>query len=127
MVLLETVVSDSNFGKTVGVSGIPVVIDNTGLLGTIVSSKRYKDNIVDMGKSSSDLMKLRPVNFTLKKDESKTRQWGLIAEEVAHVYPELVSYNKDNKPESVRYNDLPAMLLNEVQKLRKELDELKER
>lgn len=106
------------FGANVGGSGIPLVIDNTGLLGTVVSSVRYKENITDMGSSTENIYKLRPVTFTLKKDESKSIRFGLIAEEVEKVYPELVSYNKDNEVESVKYHDLPVIILNELQKIK---------
>jgi|SRR5271165_2608047 len=113
------------FGSTVDVgSGIPVVVDNTGLLGTIVSSKRFKDNINDMGDRSARLMDLRPVSFSYTKDASHSVQCGLIAEEVHEIMPELVSYDADRTPYSVKYNDIPAMLLNEVQKLSKRVAEL---
>ncbi len=113
------------FGSTVDVgSGIPVVVDNTGLLGTVVSSKRFKENIHDMGDRSDRLMDLRPVSFSYTKDASHSTQYGLIAEEVHEVLPELVSYDADKTPYSVRYNDLPAMLLNEIQKLSKRVAEL---
>ena len=72
-----------------------------------------------MGDSTSALMKLRPVTFLYKPgydDGSRTLQYGLIAEEVAQIYPELVAYDKDGKPYTVRYQYLSTMLLNEVQK-----------
>ena len=72
-----------------------------------------------MGDSTSALMKLRPVTFLYKPEYDKgerTLQYGLIAEEVAEVYPELVAYDKDGQPYSVRYQYLTTMLLNEVQK-----------
>jgi len=114
------------FGTTVGVSGVPVVVDNNDQLGTVVSSIKFKENVVDMGDESSVLMKLRPVMFNLKRDASKHKQWGLIAEEVKEVYPELVVTTPDGEPHSVRYMDLIPMLLNEHQKMKKELDELKQ-
>lgn len=72
-----------------------------------------------MGDSTSALMKLRPVTFLYKPEYAngdRTLQYGLIAEEVAKVYPELVAYDKDGKPYSVRYQYITTMLLNEVQK-----------
>ena len=72
-----------------------------------------------MGDSTSPLMKLRPVTFLYRPEYSKgdrTLQYGLIAEEVAEVYPELVAYDKDGQPFTVRYQYLAPMLLNEVQK-----------
>jgi len=72
-----------------------------------------------MGESTSALMKLRPVTFLYKPEYAsgeRTLQYGLIAEEVAKVYPELVAYDKDGQPYSVRYQYITTMLLNEVQK-----------
>jgi septal ring factor EnvC (AmiA/AmiB activator) len=66
--------------------------------------------------ASSNLMKLRAVTFRYKQDPKGERQYGLMAEEVAKVYPELVTYGPDGKIESVRYLTLTAMLLNELQK-----------
>jgi transposase len=69
-----------------------------------------------MGPASERLMKLRPVMFRYKEDATGSVQYGLIAEEVAKVYPELVTNGDDGKPLSVDYYKLPAMLLNELQK-----------
>ena len=99
--------------------GVGVVISSSGQLGAPTSSRRYKEEIHDMGDSSRGLMDLRPVTFRYRKaaeDGSKPLQFGLIAEEVADVYPELVVYNKDGQPDAVQYQMLPAMLLNEMQK-----------
>lgn len=101
-----------------GGPAIPVLVDANGQLGTGSSSKRYKDDIKDMGSDTDRLMKLRPVTFTMKNDASKIKNYGLIAEEVHQVFPELVVY-KDGIPEAVRYHDLAVMLLNEFQKLRR--------
>jgi hypothetical protein len=99
--------------------GIPVYINSNGRLGTTTSSLRFKEHVRDMGDSTGALMKLRPVTFRYKPeyaDGERTLQYGLIAEEVAKVYPELVAYDKDGQPYSVRYQYLSTMLLNEVQK-----------
>jgi hypothetical protein len=99
--------------------GIPVYVNSNGQLGTSPSSLRFKEQIADMGDSTSALMSLRPVTFLYKPEYSKgdrTRQYGLIAEEVAKVYPELVAYDNDGQPYSVRYQYLSTMLLNEAQK-----------
>jgi hypothetical protein len=101
-------------------SGIQVFVDSNGQLGTPLSSIRVKEQVADMGNSTSALMKLRPVTFLYKPQYAKgdrTRQYGLIAEEVAKVYPELVAYDKDGKPYTVRYQYIATMLLNEVQKM----------
>ena len=84
-----------------------------------VSSRQFKQDIHDMDKASSDLMRLRPVTFRYKKayDSGEGRlQYGLIAEEAAEVYPELVVYDDTGKVKTVEYQKLPAMLLNELQK-----------
>jgi polyhydroxyalkanoate synthesis regulator phasin len=67
-------------------------------------------------------MKLRPVTFTYKADSTGIQQYGLIAEEVEKVYPELVIDGTDGRPETVAYQVLPAMLINEVQKERRDSD-----
>jgi hypothetical protein len=100
-------------------SGIPVYINSNGQLGTQTSSLRFKEQVRDMGDSTSALMKLRPVTFLYKPEYDKgkrTLQYGLIAEEVAKVYPDLVAYDNDGQPYSVRYQYITTMLLNEVQK-----------
>ncbi len=100
-------------------SGIPVYINPDGQLGTSPSSLRFKEQVRDMGDATNAMMKLRPVTFLYKPEFDKgerTLQYGLIAEEVAKVYPELVAYDNDGRPYSVRYQHLATMLLNEVQK-----------
>jgi hypothetical protein len=103
------------FGASI-TGGCGVVVASTGQIGCVKSSARYKRDIRDMGDASDKLMKLRPVTFLYKADETGAKQYGLIAEEVAKVYPELVIHGPDGKVETVAYQMLPAMLLNEVQK-----------
>ena len=98
-----------------------VVVQSTGRLDCMASSARYKHDIRDMGDASDKLMKLRPVTFQYKEDSTGTREYGLIAEEVEKVYPELVIDGSDGKAQTVAYQELPAMLLNEVQKERRQL------
>ena len=84
-----------------------------------VSSRRFKEQIADMGEHSSRLFQLRPVTFFYKPeydDGSHTLQYGLIAEEVAKIYPDMVAYDQDGQPYAVKYQYLAPMLLNEVQK-----------
>jgi hypothetical protein len=97
------------------VTGDAVLVSSTGKLGMMMSSARYKRDIHDMNEASSNLMKLRPVTFRYKDDPQGIKQYGLVAEEVARVYPELVSYDH-GKVESVHYLTLTGMLLNELQK-----------
>lgn len=98
---------------------VPLLIASDGQLGTISSSRRYKEDIRDMGDTSSGLLRLRPVTFRYKKpfaDGSQPIQYGLIAEEVAEVYPDLVARSADGQIETVKYQVLDSMLLNELQK-----------
>jgi len=106
-------------------NGVPVLVNGTGQLGTTTSSRRYKHEIVDMGDETDVLMKLRPVSFYYNPelDQTQTRQYGLVAEDVAKVAPQLVVFDDDGAPQSVRYHFVNAMLLNEVQKQRHLLDE----
>jgi hypothetical protein len=99
--------------------GAAVYVTGTGQLGTVLSSRRFKEQITDMGDSSSKLFELRPVNFFYKPrydDGSHALQYGLIAEEVAKVYPEMVAYDKDGQILTVKYQMLAPMLVNELQK-----------
>jgi hypothetical protein len=104
----------------INVNGVPVLVSSSGQLGIASSSRRYKEDIQDMGEATADLMRLRPVTFRYKQtfeDGSKPIQFGLIAEEVEEVYPELVAHSADGKIETVKYQVLDSMLLNEVQRL----------
>ncbi|MGZ7078634.1 MAG: tail fiber domain-containing protein, partial [Thermoanaerobaculia bacterium] len=106
------------------VSGVPVLVSANGQLGTAASSRRYKFDISDMAGVTSDLMRLRPVTFRyFAQGDNAPLQYGLIAEEVAEVYPELVARNQDGEVETVMYQFLAPMLLNEVQKQRRQIEE----
>jgi Chaperone of endosialidase len=98
------------------VSGSAVMVSSSGQLGVAVSSERYKTGIVPMGSNTAKLTQLRPVTFHLKSDPNGTLQYGLIAEEVAQVYPELVVRDENGRIDGVRYDELAPMLLNEVQR-----------
>ncbi len=120
------------YGVNISV-GSQVLINSNGQLGTIQSSRRYKKDIHDMADASNGLMRLRPVTFRYKRTAEGAEsplQYGLIAEEVADVYPELVVYGPDGQMDSVQYHEFPALLLNEVQKqyklLQREEKELEE-
>ena len=106
-------------------NGVEVFINGAGQLGTTTSSRRFKHQIGDMGAESDVLMKLRPVSFYYKPeiDQAQTRQYGLVAEEVAEVAPQLVVFDKDGSPQTVRYHFVNAMLLNEVQKQHRVIEE----
>jgi hypothetical protein len=94
----------------------PVVVSDAGQLGTVVSSQRFKKDIATMDKASEVILSLRPVTFHYKTDARETSQFGLIAEEVAKVNPDLVLPDKEGKPYTVRYDAVNAMLLNEFLK-----------
>jgi hypothetical protein len=98
-----------------------VLISSTGQLGIQASSSRYKDAIQPMGAYSRGLLQLRPVIFHYKQDAQGERQYGLIAEDVAKVYPELVTRGATGEVEAVRYHEVIPMLLNEVQHQQRQL------
>ena len=106
-----------------------IVLEAAEGIGTVTSSRRFKQDINDMGDASRDLLRLRPVSFRYKQqsaDGTRPIQYGLIAEEVAEVYPELVAYDSTGQPTAVLYHVLPAMLLNEVQRQERELVALRQ-
>jgi hypothetical protein len=107
----------SIFGQT-SANGIPVLINSNNKLGTTTSSKRFKEAIKPMDKASKALLALKPVTFRYKKeiDPAGTSQFGLVAEEVEKVNPDLVVRDQEGKPYSVRYDQVNAMLLNEFLK-----------
>ena len=104
----------------------PVLIDSAGQLGTVSSSRRYKENINDIEIDSSKIYNLRPVSFNYITHPKNPKSLGLIAEEVSEIIPELVRY-KENLPESVKYQDLPILLLNEIKKLNDKINMLENR
>jgi hypothetical protein len=115
----------SIFGQT-SASGIPVLINSSNKLGTTTSSKRFKEEIKPMDKASEALLALKPVTFRYKKeiDPAGTSQFGLVAEDVEKVSPDLVVRDKEGKPYSVRYDQVNAMLLNEFLKANRKVQEL---
>jgi hypothetical protein len=107
--------------------GAAVFVNKQGRLGVELSSIRYKEDVHSMGTESARLLKLRPVTFRYKQPDengSKPEQYGLIAEEVAKVMPELVIYNKKGQPETVAYQTLAPLLLNELQKEHKRMEQM---
>ena len=104
------------------VTGAAVYVTPSGQLGVLASSERYKTGITSMGSGTRKLDQLRPVSFHLKSDPAGTVQYGLIAEEVEQVYPELVIRDTAGAIQGVRYDELAPMLLNEVQQQRQALN-----
>jgi hypothetical protein len=100
------------------VTGTPVYVTSSGQLGVVVSSERFKTDIAGLGDDASKLERLRPVSFHLKTDPMGTLQYGLIAEEVERVYPELVIRDAEGQIQGVRYDELAPLLLSEVQRQR---------
>jgi hypothetical protein len=114
----------SIFGQTSS-GGTPVYINSAGKPGTTTSSRRFKEDIKPMNSASETLFALKPVTFRYKKeiDPEGVLQFGLIAEEVAQVNPQLVVRDKEGKVNTVRYEHINAMLLNEFLKEHKRVEE----
>jgi Chaperone of endosialidase len=121
-----------------GIAGNPiagdiVAVGPSGQLGTAIlipSSKRFKEDVRDMGDASAGLLRLRPVTFRYRPeydDGTRRTRYGLIAEEVAEVFPALVQYTAAGEPQTVRYQELPALLLNEVQRLHRTVETAQQR
>jgi hypothetical protein len=106
-------------------SGRAVFVDSDDKLGTLLSTRRVKDDIKPMDKTSKAILALKPVSFRYKKEVERSGaiQFGLIAEEVAEVSPDLVILDAEGKPESVRYEAINAMLLNEFLKEHRKVEE----
>ena len=111
------------FGATL-TDGAPVLVDTDGHLGTAVSSARFKDDIKPMDRASEAILALKPVTFRYKKERDPKRipQFGLVAEEVEAVNPDLVVRDQEGKPYTVRYDAVNAMLLNEFLKEHKKVE-----
>jgi hypothetical protein len=111
-------------GVTTGVANaIPVLIDSAGQLGTMSSSLRFKKEIKPMDRASEVILALKPVTFHYKSDKAGTPQFGLIAEEVAEVNPDLVVRDENGEIYSVRYEAVNAMLLNEFLKEHRKVED----
>ena len=111
-------------GKTVP-GGVTVVVGANGHLGTVVSSRRFKEEIKPMDKASEAILALKPVTFRYKQelDPEGMPQFGLVAEEVEKVSPDLVARDDEGKVYTVRYEAVNAMLLNEFLKEHKKVDQ----
>ena len=112
-------------GATVA-SGVAVIIDTDGHLGTVTSSARFKDEIKPMDKASEAIFGLKPVTFHYKSqlDPNRIPQFGLVAEQVEKVNPDLVARDEEGKPYTVRYEAVNAMLLNEFLKEHRKVEQL---
>jgi hypothetical protein len=110
------------FGAVVP-GGTAVVINSEGQLGTNTSSAHFKDKIKPMHKASEAILRLKPVTFHYKAEKGSTPQYGLIAEEVAEITPDLVVRDKEGRPYTVRYDAVNAMLLNEFLKEHRKVEQ----
>ena len=113
-----------NIGSTAQANGVFVTVGAGGKLGFQVSSRRYKDDIKPMDKASEALFALKPVSFRYKQeiDPARSPDFGLIAEDVATVNPDLVARDEEGKIVTVRYQAVNAMLLNEFLKEHKKVE-----
>ena len=104
-----------------------MIVDSSGHLGTVVSSARYKEAIKPMDKASESILALQPVTFRYKHelDPDGIPQFGLVAEQVEKIDPDLVARDEQGKPYTVRYEAVNAMLLNEFLKEHRQVQELK--
>jgi hypothetical protein len=107
-------------------SGRAVYINSDNKIGTLSSSHRYKEEIKPMDKASETLFALKPVTFRYKKevDAARALSFGLIAEDVAEISPELITRDEQGNPQTVRYDAINAMLLNEFLKAHRKIQEL---
>lgn len=108
---------------TQNADAIPVLIDSGGQLGTMSSSRRFKKEIKPMSDASESILALKPVTFHYKSDHANTPQFGLIAEEVAEVNPDLVVRDESGEIYTVRYDAVNAMLLNEFLKEHRKVEQ----
>jgi hypothetical protein len=112
-------------GITTGnANAIAVLVDSAGQLGTVSSTRRVKHNIEDMSNDSENILQLRPVTFAYNGDVTETKQYGLIAEEVDQIFPEIVVKNEQGQPETVQYHILPVLLLNEMKKQQATMEQM---
>lgn len=108
------------------VGGAAVLCDGNGQLGTVVSSEKYKENIEDISKEKS-ILNLRPVQFNYKADETKSTAYGFIAEEVEKEFKDLCIYDDLNTLHTIKYHEMPALLLLEIKRLTARVEELEKK
>jgi hypothetical protein len=111
------------FAQEVALDGVAVLVDSLGKLGVQISSRRFKENIQPMDEASEAILALKPVTFHYKSDAKNTPCFGLIAEDVAKVNPDLVVRDKNGETLTVRYDQVNAMLLNEFLKEHRRVEE----
>jgi hypothetical protein len=112
----KTFIAGIRGAATVNNDALPVLVDSAGQLGTISSSARFKKDIKRMDKTSEAILAFQPVTFHYKSDDTNRPEFGLVAEEVAKVNPDLVVRDENGEIYTVRYEAVNAMLLNEFLK-----------
>jgi hypothetical protein len=116
----------SGISRQTALEGAAVFVDSNGKLGTMTASTRFTDEIKPMDKASEAILTLKPVTFRYKQeiDPKSIRQFGLVAEEVEKVNPDLVGRDEQGKVYTVRYEAVNAMLLNEFLKEHRKVEQL---
>jgi hypothetical protein len=109
---------------TENADALAVVVDSSGQLGTVSSSQRFKDKITTVTEDNTRFAKLRPVSFIIKSDQKQKLQYGLIAEEVAELYPELVVYDAKGLPYTIMYQLFDGIFVHEIQRTEAQVVEL---
>ena len=112
------------FGQTVA-GGVPVIVNGNGQLGTVVSSRRFKKDIESMIDQSEKMLKLRPVTFAYKTDPTNAKQYGLIAEEVNEIYPEIIIRDEAGEIYTINYMALIPLLVKQIQDLEHDMKQQK--
>ena len=120
----QTAIHIAGIRQTPLTTAVGVAINADGQLGVRPSSARFKEAIKPMDKASETVLALKPVTFRYKNDPAALPQFGLVAEEVAKVNPDLVARDKEGKPFTVRYDEINAMLLNEFLKEHRKVEQL---
>jgi Chaperone of endosialidase len=110
------------YGQPPGANTLPVVCADDGKLTANASSRRFKHDIKPMDNASEAILALKPVSFRYNNDSTDTPWFGLIAEDVAEINPDLIARDKEGKPFGVRYDQVNVMLLNEFLKARRQID-----
>jgi hypothetical protein len=122
---IQTATFIAGISGTTVAEGVTVVVDTNGQLGTLTSSERFKEEVKPMDKTSEAILALKPVTFRYKHelDPNGIPQFGLVAEDVAKINPDLVARDENGKPYTVRYEAVNAMLLNEFLKEHRKVEQ----
>lgn len=114
-------------GVSVANSATVLLNTSTGQLGTVVSSRRFKEDIRNIENENEELLKSTPVKFSYKNDTKKETAYGIIAEELHELVPTLVTYDDTGMPFTIKYHELPVLLLHEMKKMLIRIEELEKK